>query len=86
MDTIRQLRWDVLPHPPYSPDLAPSDYYLFARLKHDLAGRHFEDNNSVITAVREWIRTQPNTFFEEGIKQLPERWERCIGAQGDYFE
>lgn len=86
MDTIRKLKWDLLPHPPYSPDLAPSDYHLFGTLKADLQGRRYESNADVIKSVQEWVHAQPNSFFEKGIKKLPERWQKCIDFNGEYFE
>ena len=36
-----QCKFELLPHPPYSPDLAPSDYYLFPQLKLSLKGAYF---------------------------------------------
>jgi hypothetical protein len=51
---ITKMGWTVLSHPPYSPDLAPSDFHLFLSLKDALCGPHFEDDNSVIEAVRKW--------------------------------
>jgi len=39
-----KLKWNHLTHPPYSPDLAPSDFYLFGRLKSDLQGMRFADD------------------------------------------
>jgi hypothetical protein len=50
--------------------LAPSDFCLFGKLKSDL---RFADNGAVIQTVREWIRRQPKTFLEKGIRMLPER-------------
>jgi hypothetical protein len=41
MSTLLKLKWDVLPHPPYSPDLAPSDYHLFGPMKGFLGGMIF---------------------------------------------
>ncbi|PNF32834.1 hypothetical protein B7P43_G04338 [Cryptotermes secundus] len=61
METLRKLKWNLLTHPPYSPDLAPSDFYLFGRLKLDLQGMRIVDNDAVIQAVR--IRRQPQIFF-----------------------
>ncbi len=82
METLRKLKWNLLTHPPYSPDLAPSDFYLFGRLKSDLQGMRFADNDAVIQTVREWIRRQPQAFFEKGIRMLPERWKNCVDSGG----
>jgi hypothetical protein len=73
MATPLKLKWDVLPYQPYSPDLAPPDYHLFGPMKRILGGKRFRNNDEVITAVQNWIREQPNIFFETGIKELPER-------------
>ena len=62
METLRKLKWNLLTRPSYSPDLAPSDFYLFGRLKSDLQGMRFADD-AVIQTVREWIRRQPQAFF-----------------------
>jgi hypothetical protein len=48
MATLLKLKWDVLPHPPYSPDLAPSDYHLFGPMKRVLRGKRFRNNDEVI--------------------------------------
>ncbi|PNF31849.1 hypothetical protein B7P43_G08910 [Cryptotermes secundus] len=84
-ETLRKLKWN-LTHLPYSPDSAPSDFYLFGRLKSDLQGMRFVDNDAVIQTVREWIRRQPQDFFEKGIRMLPERWKECVDSGGEYFE
>ncbi|KOX67537.1 Histone-lysine N-methyltransferase SETMAR [Melipona quadrifasciata] len=47
--------WDVLPHPPYSPDLAPSDYYLFLSLKNSLRGKSFKSISEIKTHLDEYF-------------------------------
>jgi hypothetical protein len=61
--------------------LAPSDFYLFGKLKSDL---RFADNGTVIQIVREWIPRQPKTFLEKGIRMLPE--QKCVDSGGEYVE
>jgi len=51
-DAIQRLDFSVLPHPPYSPDLAPSDFYLFPELKEHLKGQRFSCDEEVKSAVR----------------------------------
>jgi histone-lysine N-methyltransferase SETMAR len=86
MVTLLKLKWDVLPHPPYSPDLAPSDYHLFGPMKGVLGGKRFRNNDEVIAAVQSWIHEQPKTFFETGVKKLPERWHKCMAVNREYIE
>jgi hypothetical protein len=66
--------------------LVPIDFYLFGRLKSDLQGKRFADDNAVIKTVREWIRHQPQDFFEKGIRMLPESWKKCTDPGGEYVE
>ena len=64
------MHLQVLPHPPYSPDLAPSDFYLFPSLKTKLRGRNFESNKGVIDAVDDYLEDQEEDFYFEGISKL----------------
>jgi len=50
-------------YPPYSPDLAPSDYHLFPGLKKQLKGRHFSSDAEVIAAAEIWLDGQSSEFF-----------------------
>ena len=86
MDTIQKLKWNVLPHPPYSPDLAPSDYHLFGALQEHPGGKRFRNNEEVIQNVQEWLHRQPKDFVLSGIRKLPDRWRKCIASQKDYVE
>ncbi|XP_064483065.1 uncharacterized protein LOC135395909 [Ornithodoros turicata] len=52
--TLQELRWKFLPHPPYSPDLAPSDFHL-GPLKAFLGGRHFSCDDEAKNAIRSWL-------------------------------
>ena len=52
-----------LDNPPYSPDLAPSDYHLFPGLKKQLKGRHFSSDAEVTGAAETWLDGQPSEFF-----------------------
>ena len=84
--TVEQLGWTVLPHPPYSPDLAPSDYHLIGTLKKPLRGKHFADVQEMKAAVDQWIRETPKEFFTSGLRNLEKRWKKCISINGDYIE
>jgi hypothetical protein len=66
--------------------LAASDYHFFGPMKGFLEGKRFRNNDEVIAAVQYWIHEQPKTFFETGIKKLPEYWHKCMSVKGDYIE
>lgn len=85
-EEIVKIGWEVLPHPPYSPDLAPSDFHLFGPLKEAHRGIHFEDEEAVKTSVRRWLRKQDHAFYRSGIHALVKRWTKTVEKDGDYIE
>ncbi|XP_014481491.1 PREDICTED: histone-lysine N-methyltransferase SETMAR-like [Dinoponera quadriceps] len=82
----RDLRYDLLGHPPYSPDLAPSDFHLFPNLKKFVSGKHFASNEEVERAVDEYFNSLPESHFREGVLMLEKRWIKCVEVKGDYVE
>ena len=60
---LAYLGFHCLDHPPYSPDLASSDYHLFPGLKKQLKSRHFSSDAEVIAAAETWLDGQPSEFF-----------------------
>ena len=72
-NVLKELDWDVFDHPSYSPDLAPSDFRLFLHLKSFLGGQHFNDDDDLKEHVTTWLKTQAETFYEEGIQKLVPR-------------
>ena len=83
---LAYLGFQCLDHPPYSPDLAPSDYHLFPGLKKQLKGRHFSSNAEVIAAAETWLDGQPSEFFLSGLQKLEQRAKNCIELRGEYVE
>ena len=86
VETVQQLGFELLQHPPYSLDLAPSNYHIFGPLKEALCGRRFASNEEVKKVVHTWLREQPKGFFSTGIQKLVERHNKCTVLQGDYVE
>ena len=83
---IEECGFELIEHPAYSPDLAPSDYYLFPNLKKDIRGIRFEDDNAVQNAVFDWFEGRSEEFYKLGIMKLPDRWNKCVQVKGDYVE
>ena len=76
----------IVPHPPYSPDLAPADFFLFPKLKTTLKGRRFQTIEEIQeNAIRE-LRAITERAFQEAFQQWKKRWEQCIASRGDYFK
>ena len=70
----------TVPQPPYSPDLAPSDFWLFPKLR----GYRFETIEEMKEAVTKVINTPTQEDFDGAFQNLLERY-KCIAAGGDYF-
>ena len=76
----------VMPHSPYSPDLAPSDFSLFPKLKMKLKGRSFQTLEEIQTESQSVLNTLRENDFQERLKNWQRRWNRCQASEGDYFE
>ena len=59
---LETLKWEVLPHPLYSPDVAPSDYHLFRSMAHGLADQHFRSYEEVKNWIDSWIASKDDQF------------------------
>ena len=72
----------TVPHPLFSPDLAPYDFQLFPKLK----GCHHETIEEMKEAVMKVIDTLTQEKFHEAFQKLLERYNKCIATRRNYFE
>ncbi|GBN19409.1 hypothetical protein AVEN_205798-1, partial [Araneus ventricosus] len=73
-------------HPPYSLDLAPSDFHLFLKLKEFLGGKRFGSDEELENAVPTWLNELAAKENDVGILKLVERYDKCLNVGGDYSE
>ena len=78
MAKFHELCSELLPHPTYSPDLAPSDYFLFPNLKKWLGGKRFYSNDEIISQTNAYFEDLETSYFLEGTQKLDKRWTKCI--------
>ena len=86
MDAVERNGYELIPQPAYSPDLAPSYYFLFQNLKKDIRGHHFWSNEEVMAAVEEWVGDKDPGFFSSELMALEYCWSKCIILEGNYIE
>jgi hypothetical protein len=79
-----QNGWELLSHPPYSLDLAPSDCHLFGFLKDHLRGHLYETDEAVQEAVRSWLRGAGTGFYHRNTSKILQRWQKCTDLDGDF--
>lgn len=82
---LRELGWEVLMHPPYSPDLAPSDYHLFRSLQNSLNGVKLDSKEACENHLDQFFAQKPQKFFNDGIMALPGKWQKVIEQNGSYL-
>ena len=85
-ETIEAFGWEILSHSAYSPDLAPSDYHLFASMGHALAQQRFISYEDVQKWLDDWFSSKEQQFFWRGIHKLSNKWKKCIAIDGQYLE
>ena len=75
---LEELWWEVLLHPPYSPDLVPSNYHLFRSLRNHLVTKRFDNETDLKSDVEVFFSALSKKFFVDGIVDLPKRWEYIV--------
>ena len=73
---------NTVPQPPYSPNLTPSDFWLFPKL----TGCRYETIEEMKEAVTKIIDTLTQEDFDGAFQELLKRFDKCIAAEGEYFE
>ena len=73
-------------HPPYSPDLAPCDFWLFPKLKNALKEQRFADLSDIQRNVKTLLRVIPENDVQDSFRQWHDRLTKCKASQGEYFE
>jgi hypothetical protein len=84
MQFFDQRKVTVLDHPPYSPDLAPADYFLFPKVKSHLKGRLLDSILDIQKAVTNTLNTIAKDDFYRGIQKLYDRANQCVQLEGMY--
>ncbi len=85
MDWFGRHRIHLLPHPGYSPDLNPMDYWFFDRVKKSVKGHRYHDLANLRTAVLGAIDAIPLQEFNQAFARLPDRLRKCVQSRGNYF-
>ncbi len=87
IDFCRDNNIQLVPHPSYSPDMAPSDFFLFARLKRQMRGRRFQDLDVLRQTIDQELGVITQVEFAHMMEQSwRKRLNKCVLKRGDYFE
>lgn len=77
---------ELMTHPPYSPDLAPCDFFLFPRIKDKLRGLRFSSPEAAVNAFQEAVQEVPTLDWTHCFTQWFQRMQKCVNSDGIYFE
>lgn len=86
MEYLEENNVQIIPHPPYSPDLAPCDFWLFGRLKDHLRGNRYKSRSQLGSVIYQYMKAIPVDDYRSCFQQWKDRLRRCVEVQGDYFE
>lgn len=84
-EKLKGLDWEVLPHPPYSPDLAPTDYHLFLSLSNSLRDKKFDNQEALEEFISTFFSSKSPEFYRSGIHSLAKRWQAVVLNNGKYI-
>ena len=81
---MKGFGWDILNHPHYYPDMAPSDYYMLRSIEHSLHGKNFVNLKDILNQLNDLFAPKPEGFYRTGIEKLPGRWQKVLENNGHY--
>ncbi|GBM77125.1 Histone-lysine N-methyltransferase SETMAR [Araneus ventricosus] len=85
-ELLDQFGWEFFNHPPYTPDLSPSDFHFFLKLKEFLGGKRFGSDEELENAVTSWFNELAAEEYNMGILRLVNRYDKCLNLGGGYVE
>lgn len=86
LQKLNALGYETLPHPPYSPDLSPTDYHFFKHLDNFLREKCFKNQDDAKNAFNDFVASRTPDFYSTGINKLVSRWQKCVDSNGFYFD
>ena len=79
------VKWEVLTHPPYWPDITLSNYQLYRLMAHGLTEQHFHSYEYAKKRLNSWLASKDMLIFQCGIQMLLERWEKVVASRWTIF-
>ena len=86
IDYLIQTDVATIPQPPYSPDLAPADVFLFTKMKYSPKEHHHGTLSTVKEGCTLTLKDLPESAYQGASKSWKSRWKKCVDAQGMSFK
>jgi hypothetical protein len=82
---IASMRVTIAPHPAYSPDLAPLDFFLFGYIKKKIVGQEFSSADDLLETIRKAFDCLSRAVLESVFDKCLVHLQTCINCEGSYF-
>uniref|UniRef100_A0A8R1EW88 Histone-lysine N-methyltransferase SETMAR n=1 Tax=Caenorhabditis japonica TaxID=281687 RepID=A0A8R1EW88_CAEJA len=82
---LAKSSWTVLAHPPYSPNLAPTDYHLVPDMQRFLEGIDFKTKSDVENWQVSYFASKKPEFWRRGTMSLQNRWQTFVDKEVKYY-
>ncbi|CAK9811861.1 Mariner Mos1 transposase [Anthophora quadrimaculata] len=86
LDYLTKHQINTIEQPPYSPDLAPCDFFLFPKLKLPLRGKRFDTLEAIKENATKELKAIPSSAYNKCMDDWIKRWHMCVASDGCYFE
>jgi transposase len=83
---IKLFNWEIFDHPPYGPDLVPSEYHLFTKMKVWLVTQQVHSNEELMDGHNNWLHNLVARFFDEEQQKLVSRYGKCLNVDVNYVD
>ena len=77
-DLLRRWKWEILEHPPYSPDMCSCDYDLFAKVKEPLPWTRYNTRDELIRGIGRSVRSINKDGRADGVRHFSNIWQKVI--------
>ena len=86
LDYLTKHQVNTIVQAPYSPDMAPCDFFLFPKLKLPLRGRRFQSIEEIKENATKELKAIPSSAYQGCMEDWVKRWHMCVASDGSYFE
>ena len=83
-EKLETFGWNIIPHPPYSPDIAPTDFHPFRSMQNFLDGKEFRNDEKVKSVIFTFFASKPQSFFQNTISALVKHCHYIVDSAGEY--
>jgi len=86
LQKLSDMKYEVLNHPIYSSDLAPTNFNYLRDLRNFLSGQQFSNRDAIKNGFQKFLASRKPEWHQKGINEFLNRWQKCVDCNGNYFD